>query len=142
MGVRHSLFLVPDKMSSGKYMLSPRAFGFCHLCPKLYDFPTGQMSQPFLKLPLLCPHHCSLLSVCFKPWVKSCHLKRWRKVSMARGCLLWQCQQMTCRKDDFLSTIPVISFYFPSEHQYKTQLSKSPRSSHLFTKITSPYQGV
>lgn len=36
-------------------MLSPRAFGFCHLCPKLYDFPTGQMSQPFLKLPLVSP---------------------------------------------------------------------------------------
>lgn len=71
-----------------------------------------------------------------KPLVKSCPRQRWRKVSMARGCLLWQCQQMACRKDDFLNTIPVISFYFPNKHQHKTQFSKSPRSSHLPTKDT------
>lgn len=47
-------------------MLSPRAFGFRHSCLKLPDFPTGQKRQSFLKLPLLCPHPCSLLSVCFK----------------------------------------------------------------------------
>lgn len=86
---------------------------------------------------LSCVH---ILVPCFlsvsKPLVKSCHRKRWRKVSPATGCLLWQYQQVACRKDDFLSTIPVISFYFPNEHQYEAQLSKSPRSSHLPVKDT------